>query len=317
MNDVTEQFIGFDYPGGDGILKTLKSLLFKDENAKVEFSNMIFINAMPMPYSAADLSQFLGVRLAEQTAAKYPDKNILIITPVAPESLIKKQAPQVEELIARPNIALIDGLAFPWQGDYIQSIKLLFTHKNSDLSDSDLQKILTDNNQKALRIILHNMEPAKVKDVSHPQDEKEEYWSRQALEKIHDHFPVTQTMTDREAVEFIKSIPIDRPEPMKGKTLDGVYSDFDGTYWVDGKPNPAVEADFEKYKKEGKAITLWTDGDLEAAQKKLKAAHINYPIVAKADYAGATAEIVLDDQDITTFTTITKIRPKKFIQVMP
>lgn len=127
-------------------------------------------------------------------------------------------------------------------------------------------------------------------------------------------FPSLKDETDENVIAFIKKVSADRPELMKGLKINGVYCDVEGTVLIDGKPNDKVLQKLSEYAAENKQITLWTDGDVQKLQAKLRKLKVNYPVASKFDFAGAIAEIVIDDQDEYTFTANTKISAEKFIQ---
>jgi len=105
--------------------------------------------------------------------------------------------------------------------------------------------------------------------------------------------------------------------------IEGVFTDFDDTLILkDGTLNEKVVNMLKEFAAAGKKVTIWTGGDPAEAAKKLEKLGDNEDVtflkglklVSKYDFAGATAEIVIDDMAQEALGIMFKIRAKKFIK---
>jgi len=144
------------------------------------------------------------------------------------------------------------------------------------------------------------------------------------LKEVQKFFPWLETF--EKAMDYVLHIKLDLPEPMKWKRIEWVYVDVDGTLIVyvgihSGKEGTqelrqdVVEL-LKKYESEWKEIIIWTGWDVELKKKYLRSLWITRPVVSKYDYAGATAEIVLDDTDQNAFIAQSKIYPETYINTV-
>ena len=80
--------------------------------------------------------------------------------------------------------------------------------------------------------------------------------------------------------------------------IAGVFCDIQGTLLDYGaeKINEEVLEMLEGYEKEGKAINLWTGGDVEEFRTKIRKLGIKYRVLSKYDFENRTVEIAIDDQ---------------------
>ena len=102
---------------------------------------------------------------------------------------------------------------------------------------------------------------------------------------------------------------------MKGQNIEGVFCDIEGTLFNGEELNQDTLNKLKEFESQGKNITLWTDGETTKLQELLNKNSITYPLKSKIDHAGASAEIVIDNDDENTFSAKTKIFAKKFIKV--
>ncbi len=130
-----------------------------------------------------------------------------------------------------------------------------------------------------------------------------------------EYFPALEGKTDKEIVEFLFQIRQNVPEVMKGQNIEGVYCDIEGTLFNGEELNQKTLNTLKELESQGKNITLWTDGDVSQLQTLLDKNGIDYPLKSKIDHAGASVEIVIDNDDQNTFSAKTKIFAKKFIKV--
>lgn len=102
---------------------------------------------------------------------------------------------------------------------------------------------------------------------------------------------------------------------MKGGKIFGLFCDIQGTLLVENKINKKVLSVLKKYERDGKKITIWTDGNPITYEKILYSMGVMYPVKSKFDYSGGVVEIAIDDMDQYTFSAITKITAEYFIKV--
>lgn len=144
------------------------------------------------------------------------------------------------------------------------------------------------------------------------------------LNEVQKFFPWLETFD--KAMDYILHIKLDLPEPMKWKRIQWVYVDVDGTLieyvgihsGKEGtqKLRQKVVDLLIKYESEWKEIIVWTGWDVDLKKKYLRSLWITRPVVSKYDYAGATAEIVLDDKDQNAFIAQSKIYPETYINTV-
>jgi hypothetical protein len=138
-----------------------------------------------------------------------------------------------------------------------------------------------------------------------------------AFDKCKEYFPWLDTK--QKMLDYVFNTKLDIPEVMKGQNIEWVYCDVDGTlliWWEQEETqilNKKVVSMLKWHETEWKQITIWTWWDLEKAQTLLKSLWIDWPVVSKYDYAGAIAEIVVDNEDEWAFVLQYKIAPKTFI----
>lgn len=144
------------------------------------------------------------------------------------------------------------------------------------------------------------------------------------LKEVQKFFPWLEDFD--KAMDYILHIKLDLAEPMKWKRIKWVYVDVDGTLieyvgihsGKEGtqKLRQEVVDLLKKYESEWKEIVIWTWWDVELKKKYLRSLWITRPVVSKYDYAGATAEIVLDDTDQNAFIAQSKIYPETYINTV-
>lgn len=98
------------------------------------------------------------------------------------------------------------------------------------------------------------------------------------------------------------------------QTIPGVFCDVDDTLIVNNAINQKILEKLQKYA-EAKAITLWTGGDLQEAEKVLDNLGITeYPLLSKYDFEGYQVEIAIDDLPQSEFEEKYKIKAEVYIQ---
>lgn len=256
------------------------------------------------------LQEFYGVNIALRELKKNPDR-LIICYGFAPLELIRKQNPIVDVLLSKPNVLLI---RMPFLMDDLASALQKAEAEKPKLAAEAQQgaKAMSDYVAREVSEILHGL---KLVNPKHPTNDYERSMVQRAVTRAKEFFPALAHASDEEIIDFLYEAGSHREEVMKGEKVAGVFSDIEGTLLKDGNINQAVLEMLQKYAEEGKTITVWTDGDVNELSSKLKELGIPYPVKSKFDFAGAIAEIVLDDMDELTFTARSKICAEKFIRI--
>lgn len=228
------------------------------------------------------------------------------------------QLKTIKILQANPNVVFLVLPASPkdWNNISFQNNSPI-----KKISDSEIIDATYKLNEWYLQVIRHSLQPNKVKDPYHPVGDREKAYVNEAFEITQRYFPGLDTIT--KMLDYVMHIPLDIPEPMRGKRVKGVYVDVDGTLieYVpigsdkEGKQELRMEVVelLKKYEQEWKEIIIWTGWDVKKKEKRLRELGITWPVVSKYDYAGATAEIVVDDTDKAAFMLQSKILPETYI----
>lgn len=279
--------------------KNLREKIDSFPNAE-EFRG-VYIFSVENTADGHNYSDCYGVDMALNILRKDPSAKIVMYAFLG-ENAIRKMKPSLDIVLKHENVYLVGA---PFTSETLQNV---FQSKREYAVDLGA---VTKEVQHYIVEILHALNY--VKDWEHPQPHEESSIER-GVKLAKKYFPDLSEKSNTEIFSFLRSVSTDREEVMKGKEVNGVFCDIEGTILIDGKPNAEVLTLLEKYNNEGKTITLWTDGNLEELSKSLKRVKVQYPLVSKLNYAGAVAEIVIDDMDEYSFTALTKITAKKFIR---
>ena len=71
----------------------------------------------------------------------------------------------------------------------------------------------------------------------------------------------------------------------------------------------------KEYEKEGKEITIRTQGNIDIKQKQLEEIGLPYQVKNKIDYKWGTVEIAIDDDTPEKLLANSRVRAKKHIQI--
>ena len=154
-----------------------------------------------------------------------------------------------------------------------------------------------------------------MEDPQNPKDDEERRRVALALSKAREYFPSLLSSDDKSVLEFIHTKEVDIPLVREGEELAGVFCDIDGTLLMNGKPNIEVLEMLKGYEAKGKAIMLWTLGNISETKATLSENGISYPLQNKLDFAGAVVEIAIDDEDRNSFFLKTRVHARQFIRV--
>ncbi|MCX6824132.1 MAG: HAD hydrolase family protein [candidate division SR1 bacterium] len=251
-----------------------------------------------------------GINDAIGILSKNPEAKIILMG-FMPEEYLRQEKEEFNFVMAHANVVCLDMLT---------SAGALGTLKFKGSIDKDNYLGLADKEaKKKMGYIRHGLQG--MKDPYHPQDEYEKNRVERAFKEAQEYFPGLDTID--KMLDFVVHVNIDIPEKMKGQKIQGVYCDVDGTLieYVginSGKEGTqqlrqSVVDRLKKYEQEGKEIYIRTGGNVEKKAAYLKTLGIDRPVVNKCDYAGATAEIVMDDTDINAFIVQSKILPETYI----
>lgn len=248
------------------------------------------------------LQNAYGVTIAMNMLRKDPKARILLYG-VLPMQYLRKRRPEIDIVLKHENVRLME---MPFT---LEALANVFQKPKEVLVEG---YTVTDEAKKYLSEIFHD-----IKYI--PNWESPEVYGntkfQSIMEKVKGYFPSFVASDSAVIVEFLKSVSDSREEVMKGIKLSGVYCDVEGTILVEGQLNKSVVVKLQEYEQQGKTITLWSDGNIGELKLKLESLGVTYHLKSKFDHAGATAEIVIDDQDEYTFGARTKISAEKFINV--
>ena len=292
--------INFFINNGANWSKELANKIAELPNAE-DFRN---VNIIVVENSANNhrLEECYGITIAMEMLRKNPDAKVILYG-VLSLNYLQTKKPEIDVVLKYENARFI---LLPFTMEKIADI---FKSNNT----VDLKYTVTDEVRKKLGVINHSL--SHVKNINNPNPGYEVGEIDSAIHMTKEYFPAVSNFTNSEVLEFLKSVSADRKEIMKGQEILGVYCDTEGTILVDGKLNTNVISILREYEQQNKTITLWTDGDIEALKVTLEKLGVNYPLKSKFDYAGALAEIVIDDKDEYTFSAMTKISARKFIHI--
>ncbi len=298
----------------------LKGLIDKKVVINSELNDAHII--VPDGIDEGDENPFFSLAEATELLNSNPKTKIIITSTLM--DVIEKSAEQAKQtdelklLQSSPNVRFIDLAGELTQWD---EISFKWDKKDSKVTNEEILDATYNITKSHLFIIRHSLQSQKVKDPYHPADEREQRYVDEAFELTKKYFPGLDTVT--KMLDYVMHIPVDIPEPMKWKRIEGAYVDVDGTLieYVpigsdkEGKQElrPEVVGLLKKYEQEWKEIIIWTGWDVKKKEKRLRELGITWPVVSKYDYAGATAEIVVDDTDKGAFVMQSKILPETYI----
>jgi|GEM_PF-2221951 len=124
--------------------------------------------------------------------------------------------------------------------------------------------------------------------------------------------------TDPEIVrEFLSKYRENPGNEFAGEFLKGVFCDVEGTLLASAETGeinkPALDKllEFDK----DSFITLWTGGDVEKLQRILEEKGINWKVLPKSIFSGATVEVAIDDLSADDLKKDYNISTQRFIRV--
>ncbi len=312
INDVLNFFnlTIMDDPDAEILFKThiKDALVVAKENKEIlDGSHLIYVENTRGWRKRSD---FGGIDDAREILSKTPEAKIVLLG-MFPIEMLRKQKNTCDFVMAHPNVVFVDILHASEELRNVQFRGII-----------DQEKYLASADKLAKEKMLHIRHILQgIKDPYHPEDENEKNRIESAFKETQEYFPGLDTID--KMLDFVIHVNIDIPEKMKGEEIDGVYCDVDGTLieYVgihSGKEGTqqlrqSVVELLKKYEQEGKKIYIRTWGNVEKKTAYLRKLGITWPVLNKYDYAGATAEIVIDDTDQNAFIVQSKILPKTYI----
>lgn len=233
---------------------------------------------------------------------QYPEKRILLVSFLSPAEL-EKSMPGFSKFVQLPQVVGFSRLPTTYE-----DLEEIFA--NSSVDDQIAYELHHTFVIETLRDVRHVLKRGK------PTTDEQKLIYAQEIERA------------REVLGFSKDTPDDMVElsVMNYKDsitkvfmgdLDGVYCDVDGTLLRhDGSFNEEVWNIVLKYEAEGKPVSIWTGGDVEDAIRRLASTPAaGYPVLSKIDFAGAKAEIIIDNEFEHTLEVEMGITAETFIQI--
>lgn len=288
-------------------LEVMESLL--DDNELSENLSSGAVVALETTLDGNHLQDCYGTEIALRILKENPDKLVVCIG-FLPLDFVRKQNYLIDIVLQYPNAFFVQ---LPLnQESFLEAFEKAKKQKPELLSEINSGEASWKYASDAISKAVHDL---KVEDPRNPKNDYERDTVRKVVEDVRDVFPSLENTSDDEVIDFIYETNSQRREVMKGEEIQGVYCDIEGTLLVYGELNLDVVEMLESFEEKGKEVALWTDGDTDKLSSELKEFGVEYPVRSKIDFAGATAEIVIDDLDQFSFSARTKIRAEEFIQV--
>jgi hypothetical protein len=244
-----------------------------------------------------------GVTLSIETLRDNTAKKVTLLGWL-PLEFIRTKKPEVDFLLSKENFRFLSLPATP--KDIIAAWQ-----KPTEVVEGADPGAIQGYTQRKIGQLLHIIHGA---DPRNPANDTEAQSVKTMIRETRKEFPSLAGSTDDEVIDFLLAASAKRDEVRKGENLSGVFCDIEGTILVDGNIRQDTLEKLEEYEAQGKSVVLWTDGDIDEISPQLRKHGIEYPIHAKADYAGATVEVAIDDLDEHAFTARTKIQAKTFVR---
>lgn len=269
--------------------------------------NSTFIN-LEAKDSNGKIASFENINLTENLL-RQNDKNKILLYAFSDLDIIRKIKPKIDLLLAKENVRFT---RLPFTAEDL--ISILNSGMNEEVTGEKLQEVQDKEILGKVSHLLHALHISSPSELDHLQGD-DKYRLPSMIADTKSYFPALEGKSDKEILEFLFAIRQSVPEVMKGQNIEGVYCDIEGTLFNGDELNTKTLDMLKEFEAQGKNITLWTDGDITKLQVLLDNAGIKYPLKSKIDHAGASAEIVIDNDDNNTFSAKTKIYAKKFIKV--
>lgn len=305
-----ERVIGtfsFNDPDSEGVLRGLFSKELDTLDLET-LEGLNFVNLETVGEKYKDRAQLEGLEDAQNLIDQNNDSKILLFGFTGLDR-IRGMKPKIDLVLARKNVRFI-RLPFTPQ----QAIEIFKSEQTENIDMEKLTEIQDREISGKVGQLIHMIHISSPDELSNLRPDDAERLPKMIAESKK-YFPALQDKRDQEIVQFLFSLRQNVPEVMKGQNIEGVFCDIEGTLFNGEELNRDTLLKLEEFEKEGKRITLWTDGDVTQLQELLEKNNVKYPLKSKIDFAGACAEIVIDNDDNNTFSGKTKIFAKTFIKV--
>ena len=300
MKTKISETMTFFYGLPDGVQKWKDT--FDNFKNPGSFRNAVFIDATYCEDGRGDLQAFKGVDIALRLLHANPEIVVILFT-FAPAKLVAKQNDKFNVVLRHDNVIFLQLPMNP--ATLEEDIKKAWENRPVTDPSATVQYATYQ-----ASVLMHGIKF----DFLNPKSDQERSEMGKVAEQGRKIFKSKAGASDSEVLEFMDQLRHNREEVAKGKESPGVFCDIEGTILVDGQINSKVANLLNEFSKGGKSVFLWTDGDMEILAPILHNLGVRYPILRKMDFAGSVVEIAIDDLDQYTFSGLTKIGTKKFIQ---
>lgn len=241
-------------------------------------------------------TEFKGLEIAQEYASD-PLKIVILMSFLSEEQLFSKR-PDLYGLLSFKNIGFLQlPTSIP------EIIAMYGVLKRGEKKEDELKRITFEIEMldRTISILRH--------DLSYAQrdTERKEKWIKQAQSA---GFSGTFDEMAAKVQEWKRSTA----GRFEGKTLRGIFVDFQGTIVVNGKLNEKV-LKIIKDLQSNRSLCIISDSNLGEVHSILEKLGISYPILSKFELKGATLETVIDDLPQERFRKEYEIIPQQYIQV--
>lgn len=296
------------YASYDAVITAIKENLLESDINIDSLANTTII-AVENKINGASMQSCSGFTIAHNLLKVNPEAKIILyhVLPVKYFSETKGVCDMFNLVSTKPNVRLISVPATP------KEFALVFQEEGIKADANTIKESLNEHITAGLSQIWHSI--GKVSNPLQPDNELDVNAVRLGISKAKEIFPMLSDKDNSFIIQFLKEASSNRAEVAKGKTFSGIFCDIEGTLLIDSKVHNKVFEFLKQNEKEGKDISLWTDGNLSEIQLLLDANSVSYKLYAKRDFAGAIVEMAIDDMDEISFSAITKIFVEKFLPV--
>lgn len=270
--------------------------------------NSVFVDIENERGSSGGRSEYSNIDLVEKLTNQNNKSKILLYA-FSDLDMIRKMKPKIDLLLAKENVKFT---RLPFTAE--DAISILNSGINEEVAGEKLQEVQDKEILGKVSQLLHALHISSPSELDNLRGD-DKYRLPSMIADTKSYFPALEGKSDKEIVEFLFAIRQSAPEVMKGQNIEGVYCDIEGTLFNGEELNKKTLEMLREFESQGKNIILWTDGDINVLQSLLNREGIKYPLKSKIDHAGASAEIVIDNDDNNTFSAKTKIYAKKFIKI--
>lgn len=289
----------------ENVATAIKETLTKSEFNIEPLRNVTMVH-VETGLNGANLQDCTGIDIAYKMLINEPTKKIILYH-VIPLEFIRKKNQKLDIVLVKPNVRFLE---IPFTAEALVNA---FESKNVEIDSETTKNALNKHIQGQLSGIWHDIR--KASDPLHPEEGWVTDMVAKGIETAKELFPMLIDKDNTFIITFLEEVSRMREEIRKGEDLEGTFCDMEGTLFSNDILNEGVLSFLRKDEREGKSITLWTDGNIPELQSLLNIHEIPYQLHPKRNFAGAVVETAIDDMDENSFTAVTKIYAKTFIRV--